>query len=263
MCGRASRAEAKAAADFLLFFAQGSNISAAPTVAGSDKAMRPLARRVRFCLVAAFAALSSLQGAVLAQDMVTIPTGTTKAVMKYNVCRMVKNTTGSSILVPLGSSGEWTGGSSFNQHAPNFNGINVTLCKPEGGDDASFCDPISDGSYAEACGGSTTPVIIKQSSFLPVTLADVAAWKAAVAWARNNPGAPVSARPAHILPACYKDSSMNEVSPSVATVGYIPAGSDFCILTSYHQAGHVEHGSGGRDDTQAKFYRHWRIWRSS
>lgn len=221
--------------------------------------MSKIARMMLLRCASVLIAVSTLPSLALSQGMQTIPTSTTKAVMAYNICRMVTNETGSSILVPLGNADEWIGGSSFTTHAPDFPGVAISRCQPQGGDDAVFCVPISNGDYIDACDGTGTTIVIQQSSFLPVGTRDAGTWDYAVQWARNNLGAPLSARPGYVLPACYTDSSMTELSTSADTIGYIPADADFCIYYSAHMSS-VENGSGGHDNP-ARYGLLHRVWR--
>lgn len=211
----------------------------------------------RLAAVAAMAMLAA--SPILAQETVTVPHGSTVAVLKYNVCRMVGNSTGSSILVPLGSPDEWIGTHSFTVNAPYFPGVTVTRCQRGGGDDASFCILHQEGDYESACGGSTTWRVMQQSSFLTIsTSTDLPKWQESIAWASSNLGAPASARPDNVLPACYRDSSMSELS-SGTTYYYIPPDSDFCI-SRFYSSRTIRNSSSGPEYSASYTYL-YRIWR--
>lgn len=211
---------------------------------------------------AALALQMPLASPSAAQDMATVQAGTTQAVMKYNSCRMIRNQTGSDILVPLGSPSEWnTGTESFIRWAPDFPGVGISACMPNGGSDASICktDRFGDATHYPRDGDRCRSLsfrVLEQSSILPITASDGADWEAAITWAANNLGRPASARPSHILPACYTNSNMDRLSTSDS--GYVPPGSDFCISRNYRST--TWNSSGGQEDGGASWV-YYRVWR--
>lgn len=227
--------------------------------------MRKTAKWMRSCIVAAALAITAIvpviqtAPAAQAQDMINLPHGQSRAVLKHNICRVVKNTTGQGIMIPLRDPEEWNGGSSFIRHAANFPGIGIARCMPGGGEDAALCfTHTRPNHYLDYCRSSSWKVL-KQSSFLPVSVDDRAEWGAAISWAQNNLGKPASARPDNVLPACYTNSSLNQLARTPDDT-FVPPGSDFCIVY-FHTTSVPQNSSSGPEWTAGvTIYR--RVWRS-
>lgn len=217
--------------------------------------------KLAYLCAAVLALQFPLSAAGLAQDMEGVPSGVSKAVMKYNICRVVVNNSDADILVPLASMGEWSGPESFIMHAPSFPGVAVRACQPGGGSDATMCRTVRFGNAVnyprsgDIC-GSMSYRVLSQSSFLPVSSGDGSDWAEAISWASDNLGRPASARPDDILPACYTNSHMNELSRDAG--GYVPPGSDFCISARLHSR--TWNSSGGPEDGGASI-EYFRVWR--
>lgn len=252
--------------DHILFFRKKCVSSIRGFAEGECLGSAAVKARENFQMLIRFGLRAFIIGAFLslpaaAQVPVRVGSGETEIISAHGSCRVVTNNLPTDIAVPILNRGEWVGLQGFIQGA-DLSDIRLHSCPPSGGD-ATMCMTTAytndGGPGSPGCSNYAYPHswrITKQSSAMPISTSMASAWEEAIQWARNNPGKTPDQRPSHILPACYKDSSLQEPSSRSDSVTFAP-GDAYCIGGSSWNT--WQNSSGGQVGGFGR--RLYRIWR--
>lgn len=209
-----------------------------------------------------------------AQELETVDSGKTKAIIAHGQCREVTNRFDDSISIPLKSASEWTGTDGFIINAATLSAITIRRCaESTNWWDAAICITTDQGSglYAADTNVCKTALgrwrVLQQSSILPVAVEDGLNWQVSFEWQEANPGQTL---PANMVPACTRSGRALSVSAWGARDPFgsplsgilqnyqVPSGHPWCIVrihTYGWQASSGGHESTGASDVYVRLWR--------